>query len=121
MQNPHSKPAAVLLSVAGSDCSGGAGLQADLKTAGVFGVFCATVITAITAQNPQALHRVFSLPADQVKAQWDAVVQGLPISAVKLGMLGDGATARAVAENLAALRKTHPRLPIVIEIGRAHV
>ncbi len=109
------KPTAVVLTIAGSDCSGGAGLQADIKTAAAFGVFAASAVTAITAQNSAQLYNVFVLPAQQVQAQLDAVRNGLSLSAVKLGMLGNSTIAEVVAEFLRELRAAQPSLPIVID------
>lgn len=110
-----SPPTAVVLSIAGSDCSGGAGIQADIKTAAAFGAFAATAITAITAQNARQLQAVYALPAEQVDAQITAICQGLPIKAVKLGMLGSVAIAECVVAHLKRLRKVQPQLPIVID------
>lgn len=90
----------VALSIAGSDCSGGAGIQADLKTFAALGVDGATVVTAVTAQNRHGVSAVQLLSAAMVKAQLDAVFDELEIRAVKLGMLGDAAIVAAVAAGL---------------------
>ncbi|MGI8492509.1 MAG: bifunctional hydroxymethylpyrimidine kinase/phosphomethylpyrimidine kinase [Acidimicrobiales bacterium] len=84
----------VALSIAGSDSSGGAGVQADLKTFSAMGVFAATAITALTAQNTVGVFGVIPTPADFVIAQIAAVLQDLNVQAVKTGML---ATAEIVA------------------------
>ena len=85
------------LTIAGSDSSGGAGIQADLKTFEAHGVFGMTAITAITAQNTLGVTRVLALPPEMVVAQIDAVVDDLGAGATKIGMLGNAAIASAVA------------------------
>jgi hydroxymethylpyrimidine/phosphomethylpyrimidine kinase len=90
----------VALTIAGSDPSGGAGLQADLKTFAAFEVYGAAVATCLTAQNTTSVRRVHRLPPDFVVAQIDAVLDDLPVAAIKTGMLGDEATLRAVAARL---------------------
>jgi hydroxymethylpyrimidine/phosphomethylpyrimidine kinase len=88
----------VALTIAGSDSSGGAGIQADLKTFAAFGVYGASVITALTAQNTTGVSAVHQLPADFVTAQVDAVFADLDVKAVKIGMVGQLATIDAIAE-----------------------
>lgn len=88
------------LTIAGSDSSGGAGIQADLKTFAAHGVFGMTAITAITAQNTQTVSRVLALPADMVVAQINAVLADIPPDATKIGMLATAAIAEAVAAAL---------------------
>lgn len=112
---PSSSPARFVVTIAGSDCSGGAGIQADLKTFGVFGVFGASVITAVTAQNSQRFYQANVLTAEQFHSQWQAVLNAAPIAAIKLGMLGDGAMASAVADALQAFSAEYPAVPIVID------
>jgi hydroxymethylpyrimidine/phosphomethylpyrimidine kinase len=90
----------VALSIAGSDSSGGAGIQADLKTFSALGVYAATVITALTAQNTKGITGVHEVPPDFVGAQMDAVFSDLDIAAVKIGMLGNTAITEAVAAGL---------------------
>jgi hydroxymethylpyrimidine/phosphomethylpyrimidine kinase len=89
----------VVLSIAGSDSSGGAGIQADLKTMSAHGVHGATVITAITAQDQTGVRGWWAAPADAVTAQLTAALRLRPAT-IKTGMLGDGAGARAVIEGL---------------------
>lgn len=89
------------LTIAGSDSSGGAGIQADLKTFAVHGVFGMSAITALTAQNTTGVSRVMAIPADMVVAQIDAVMIDIGADAVKLGMLANAAIASAVAEAIA--------------------
>ncbi|MGA7327313.1 MAG: bifunctional hydroxymethylpyrimidine kinase/phosphomethylpyrimidine kinase [Rhodomicrobium sp.] len=90
----------VLLTMSGSDSSACAGLQADLKTASALGVYCATVVTAITAQNTYEVTRVYSLPPEVISAQIDAVFSDLCVWSVKTGMLGSAETILAVAKGL---------------------
>ncbi|MEV0645169.1 bifunctional hydroxymethylpyrimidine kinase/phosphomethylpyrimidine kinase [Phytomonospora sp. NPDC050363] len=88
----------VVLTIAGSDSGGGAGIQADLKTFAAHGVFGASVITALTAQNTVGVKGVHAVPADFVAAQLDAVLCDLDVRAVKTGMLGDPAILAVVAD-----------------------
>lgn len=94
------------LTIAGSDSGGGAGIQADLKTFAVHGVFGTSAITALTAQNTTGVTRVLAIPVDMVVAQIDAVVTDIGADAVKIGMLAgaDIATAVAAAIDRYALR-----------------
>ena len=78
----------IALTIAGSDPSGGAGIQADLKTFAALGVYGASVITAVTAQNTQGVRLVEPLPAPIVEAQLEAVLSDLDVGAVKIGMPG---------------------------------
>jgi hydroxymethylpyrimidine/phosphomethylpyrimidine kinase len=91
---------AIALTVAGSDSSGGAGIQADLKTFAALGVYGASAITAITAQNTQGVRAIHDVPPDIVEAQIDAVFDDLAVGAVKIGMLSRVATVEAVARAL---------------------
>jgi hydroxymethylpyrimidine/phosphomethylpyrimidine kinase len=90
----------VALTIAGSDSSGGAGIQADLKTFAALGVYGASIITALTAQNTQGVVGIHPVPPDFVTAQIDAVFADLAIGAVKIGMLSGEATVAAVADGL---------------------
>ncbi|MGA7959208.1 MAG: bifunctional hydroxymethylpyrimidine kinase/phosphomethylpyrimidine kinase [Xanthobacteraceae bacterium] len=90
----------VAVTIAGSDSGGGAGIQADLKTFAAFGVYGATVITALTAQNTKGVFAVHEVPADFIAAQIDAVFSDLDVAAVKIGMLGNAAAIEAVAAGL---------------------
>jgi hydroxymethylpyrimidine/phosphomethylpyrimidine kinase len=89
------------LSIAGSDSSAGAGIQADLKTFSALGVYGATVITALTAQNTRGVRSVHWPPAAFIRAQLQAVLDDLPCAAVKIGMLGNEGVVREVAGALA--------------------
>jgi len=91
---------AIALTIAGSDSSGGAGIQADLKTFSALGVYGASVITALTAQNTQGVTAIHDVPADFITAQIDAVFSDLAIGAVKIGMLSQAPTIEAVAQEL---------------------
>lgn len=89
-----------VLTIAGSDSGGGAGIQADIKTFQELGVFSTSAITAVTAQNTCGVHGVYPMPAGAVKAQIDAIGSDFAISAVKTGMLFD---AEIIAETAAGI------------------
>jgi hydroxymethylpyrimidine/phosphomethylpyrimidine kinase len=91
-----------VLSIAGSDPSGGAGIQADLKTIAALGGYGMAAITALTAQNTQGVSGVHVPPVDFIGAQIDAIFADIEVHAVKIGMLATGDIARKVAERLAA-------------------
>lgn len=91
---------AIALTIAGSDSGGGAGIQADLKAFSALGVYGASAITAITAQNTRTVARVESVSAAMIRAQIDAVLDDLDVAAIKVGMLGTADATRAVAEAL---------------------
>lgn len=101
----------VALTIAGSDSSGGAGIQADLKTFTVLGVYGASVVTALTAQNTRGVTRVMPVAADFVRAEIDAVAGDLSVAAVKTGMLADAATVHAVADAVGV----HGLHPLVVD------
>lgn len=88
------------LTIAGSDCSGGAGIQADLKTMTAYGVYGMSVITALTAQNTLGVTQNNLINADVVSAQLMSVLSDITPNAIKIGMLGNGQIATVVAENL---------------------
>ena len=90
----------IALTIAGSDSGGGAGIQADLKAFSAHGVYDASVITAITAQNTQTVRSIHYLPQQMIADQIDAVFDDLRVDAVKTGMLGDAHTLAVVAERL---------------------
>ena len=91
---------AIAVTIAGSDSGGGAGIQADLKTFSALGVYGASVVTALTAQNTQGVAAIHPVPADFVTAEIDAVFSDLKVDAVKIGMLGAPDVIAAVAEGL---------------------
>jgi hydroxymethylpyrimidine/phosphomethylpyrimidine kinase len=92
--------APIALTIAGSDSSGGAGIQADLKTFSALGVYGASVITALTAQNTLGVQGIFDIPPDFVRAQIKSVLDDLDVRAIKIGMLSVPATIEAVAEGI---------------------
>jgi hydroxymethylpyrimidine/phosphomethylpyrimidine kinase len=99
------------LTIAGSDSSGGAGIQADLKTFSALGVYGASVITSLTAQNTQGVQAVFPIPPDMVKAQLLSVLTDLDIKAIKTGMLLNRDIILAVIEALEHYRE----IPLIID------
>lgn len=103
----------VALTIAGSDPSGGAGIQADLKTFAALGGYGCAVLTGLTAQSTTGVTRVLPVPADMVTAQLETLLADVAVDAVKIGMTSDAAVARAVA---AALRELRPagRAPFVV-------
>ena len=94
---PNKRPPAVM-TIAGSDSGGGAGIQADLKTFSALGVFGTSTITAITAQNTVGVTAVHEIPTEVISAQIDAVVTDIGADAVKTGMLSSGEIVETVAE-----------------------
>ncbi|WGD55443.1 bifunctional hydroxymethylpyrimidine kinase/phosphomethylpyrimidine kinase [Bradyrhizobium sp. CB1650] len=96
----------VALTIAGSDSSGGAGIQADLKTFAALGVYGASAITALTAQNTKGVTGIHAVPAEFVTAQIDAVFSDLDVGAVKIGMVAQALSIDAIA---AALSRWVPR------------
>jgi hydroxymethylpyrimidine/phosphomethylpyrimidine kinase len=90
----------IAVTIAGSDSSGGAGIQADLKTFSALGVYGASVITALTAQNTRGVSAIHDVPPGFVAAQMDAVFSDLDVKAVKIGMLSQPAVIETVAEGL---------------------
>lgn len=103
-----------LLSIAGSDSSGGAGIQADLKTFAAHGGYGMSAITAITAQNTLGVTAVLALSPEIVAAQIDAVFADPGVDAVKIGMLADSSIVAAVCGSLRAA-SSRARLPIVLD------
>ncbi|MET9533591.1 bifunctional hydroxymethylpyrimidine kinase/phosphomethylpyrimidine kinase [Streptomyces sp. NPDC006649] len=100
----------LVLTVAGSDSGGGAGIQADLKTMLALGVHGMSVLTAVTAQNSQGVRGAWELPADAVRAQYRAVVDDIGVDAVKTGMLSSAELVETVAGLLAGTRA-----PVVVD------
>ncbi|MFA5900122.1 MAG: bifunctional hydroxymethylpyrimidine kinase/phosphomethylpyrimidine kinase, partial [Hyphomicrobium sp.] len=101
----------IALTIAGSDSSGGAGIQADLKTFTVLGVYGASALTALTAQNTRGVTAIHSIPPQFVGAQIDAVAADLRIAATKTGMLNDRDTVLAVVD---AVRR-HSLAPLIVD------
>lgn len=92
----------IAVTIAGSDPSGGAGVQADLKTFAALGVYGASILTALTAQNTQGVEAVHTPPCDFITAQMKSVFTDLNVSTVKIGMLANGDIVEAVAKGLEA-------------------
>ena len=104
MKNP-----AIILTIAGSDSSGGAGIQADIKTISALGGYAASVITAITAQNTMGVQGVLPVTPEMVITQLDSVMTDLSVDAVKIGMVNDPDIVRAIADGL---RRHQPRFVV---------
>jgi hydroxymethylpyrimidine/phosphomethylpyrimidine kinase len=112
----------IALTIAGSDSSGGAGVQADLKTFAALGVYGASVITALTAQNTSGVSGIHQVPADFVTAQIDAVFSDLDVGAVKIGMVADRATIEAIVAGLARWSPKHVVLdPVMVATSGDHL
>lgn len=105
-------PRGSVLTVAGSDSGGGAGIQADIKTITLLGSYAASVLTALTAQNTQGVSAIHGLPPSFVIEQMDTVLADIPVDIIKTGMLHTPAIIAALAENLAE-RST--MIPLVID------
>lgn len=104
-------PTPVALTIAGSDSGGGAGIQADLKTFSALGVFGCSAITSLTAQNTLGVQGVFPIPPHFVQQQIRSVLDDIPVTAIKTGMLATADIIAAVRETLAAF----PHLPLVVD------
>ena len=105
-------PTARVLTIAGSDSGGGAGVQADLKTMLAHGVHGMSVIASVTAQNSLGVQGIWGLPVEAVRAQFRSVVDDIGVDAVKTGMLG---TVAMVTEVAALLRTLPPGVPVVVD------
>ena len=90
----------IAVTIAGSDSGGGAGIQADLKTFSALGVYGASVVTALTAQNTRGVTAIHDVPADFVTAEIDAVFSDLAVTAVKIGMVSQRPVIEAIAAGL---------------------
>jgi hydroxymethylpyrimidine/phosphomethylpyrimidine kinase len=101
----------IALTIAGSDSSGGAGIQADLKTFSALGVYGASAITALTAQNTQGVDDVMAVPPEFVLEQMRSVASDLAVGAIKIGMLATGPIIEAVADGL----DEFPAVPVVLD------
>ncbi|WP_328292820.1 bifunctional hydroxymethylpyrimidine kinase/phosphomethylpyrimidine kinase [Kineococcus sp. NBC_00420] len=100
MSAPVPPPVRVALTIAGSDSGGGAGIQADLKTFAAHGVYGASVVTALTAQNTHGVRGILAVPAEFVRLQLDTVLDDITVHATKIGMLAGADVVLAVAEVL---------------------
>lgn len=102
----------IAITIAGSDSGGGAGIQADLKTFSALGVYGASAITALTAQNTRGVQGIHEVPAAFVTQQIDSVFVDLAVTAVKIGMLSKTGVIAAVAEGLSRYAQT---IPVVLD------
>jgi hydroxymethylpyrimidine/phosphomethylpyrimidine kinase len=110
-----------ILIVAGSDSSGGAGIQADIKTVTMLGGYAATAVSAVTAQNTLGVSVVFAVPPAIVAAQMRSVIDDIGVDAVKLGMLGSAAVIAAVAEGLFGVTVPIVLDPVMVAKGGARL
>ena len=100
-----------VLTIAGSDSGGGAGIQADLKTFAAFGVYGCSVVTAITAQNTMGVRAIYPLSAGIVQQQLEAVLSDIKPDAIKIGMLANAVIVESVASTLNQFSRT----PLVLD------
>jgi hydroxymethylpyrimidine/phosphomethylpyrimidine kinase len=107
-----SLPTARVLTIAGSDSGGGAGIQADLKTMLAHGVHGMTVLTAITAQNSVGVQAIWPLPPEAIRVQFQSVLDDIGVDAIKIGMLGNSEIVACVADLVADL---DPQVPLVVD------
>lgn len=112
-----------VLSIAGSDSGGGAGIQADIKTITALGGYGATVITAITAQNTLGVHDIHSVPTDIIRSQMEAVLEDIGADCIKTGMMGSRDIIEAVFERLTLLGPDIPRVidPVMVASSGARL
>jgi hydroxymethylpyrimidine/phosphomethylpyrimidine kinase len=108
---PSQRQSRSVLTIAGSDSGGGAGIQADLRTFAAFGIHGTSAITAVTAQNTRGVTAIHPVPTDVVVAQIIAVLGDFRVGSIKIGMLATPAIARAVAAVLAR----YPHIPVVLD------
>lgn len=101
----------IVLTIAGSDCSGGAGIQADIKTISALGGYAASVITAVTAQNTLGVQAVYPLPLELVRQQIESVLSDLRPAAIKIGMVHS----RPIVEVIARCLQAYPACPVVYD------
>ncbi len=101
-----------ILSVAGSDNSSGAGIQADIKTCLSLNAYCLTAVTNVTSQNSNSVHRVFSLPSNLVISQINTLLDDYKIDGIKIGLITEIDLAKSLTKFLAKLKK---KIPIVID------
>lgn len=108
------------LTIAGSDCSGGAGIQADIKTILAHGVYAMSVVTALTAQNTCGVFAIHDVPSNFLKQQLDAVFEDIRPDAVKIGMIGDSDRIHTIADRLRFYRATRVVLdPVIVATSGA--
>lgn len=111
MEKTPIAPTPIALTIAGSDSGGGAGIQADLKTFSALGVYGASVIAALTAQNTREVRAIFDVAPDFIAAQMDCVFDDLDVGATKIGMLSQPTVIERVAEVL----RTRKISPVVLD------
>ena len=111
MTSPDERQVKTALSIAGSDPSGGAGIQADLKTFSALGVYGLAAVTALTAQNTQGVQAVRAVPASFVRQQIESVLSDIRVDAVKIGMLGEPDIVQAVCDVL----KREDHGPVILD------
>lgn len=110
------------LSIAGSDCSGGAGIQADLKTMTMNGVYAMSAVTALTAQNTTGVTGILNVPPDFLRQQLDAVFTDIRPDAVKIGMVSETALIHVIAEKLREYQAEHIVLdPVMVATSGARL
>lgn len=97
----------VILSIAGSDSSGGAGIQADMKAISALGAYAATAITAITVQNTLGVRAIHPIPPEYVKGQIEAIMDDIYPDSIKIGMINDIAIVRVIAESILKYKPKH--------------
>lgn len=103
---------AKILIIAGSDSGGGAGIQADIKTATAHKTYCSTVVTSITAQNTQKVHAIFDLPCEFIRKQIEVVLDDINFDTIKIGMLSNVEIIETVASCLA---KKFKKIPLILD------
>lgn len=113
--NINSSTIPVSLTIAGSDNSGGAGIQADLKTFAATGTYGCSAVTCVVSEIPGAVNQVLPMPADLVADQIHILPQGFPIHAVKTGMLFSSEIIETVAKEITHLRALYPELRFVVD------
>ncbi|WP_296403224.1 bifunctional hydroxymethylpyrimidine kinase/phosphomethylpyrimidine kinase [Psychrobacter sp.] len=99
------------LTIAGTDCTGGAGIQADIKAISANGSYAMSVITAVVAQNTQGVQKIQMMPVEMIRAQIDSVFSDVQVDAVKIGMLGNAEVIQCVADAL----KTYQPSKVVLD------
>ncbi|MCM2359214.1 MAG: bifunctional hydroxymethylpyrimidine kinase/phosphomethylpyrimidine kinase [Geobacteraceae bacterium] len=115
-------PRGSVLTVAGSDSGGGAGIQADLKTVTLLGSYCASVVTALTAQNSRGVSAVHGIPASFIAEQLEAVLSDLPVDVVKTGMLLSADIIETLADKLVEYNRRITVVdPVMVAKGGAHL
>lgn len=108
---PNTQRTPIALTIAGSDSGGGAGIQADLKTFSALGVYGASVLTALTAQNTQSVTAIHDVPADFVAQQMVAVLSDLDVCAIKIGML----SSIDIIKSVSTVLREFAHIPVVLD------